>query len=104
MTISNDKLSPQTPPDIGSIEHQPALKCYQVGDHDYVAASSPEEALEVLRVIDTTCDPDDYDVELCSDAVLDARWTDEEKPGEDAGSLREWLAEAKQPQWLNGTE
>ncbi|MCY1378591.1 hypothetical protein D3C76_1738810 [compost metagenome] len=41
---------------------------------------------------------------LVSDAVLDMPWRDEDQPGVDAGTLRQWLSEAKEPCWLSGTE
>lgn len=82
------------------------LRCYQVGDCDWFAATSSEQALELMRemVGDEDWDASDYVVTLTSDEMLDMRWREEDEPSKDAGSLREWLAEAKEPGWLNGTE
>lgn len=82
------------------------LRCYQVGDYDWFAATSPEQALELMREIvgDEEWDASDYEVTLSSDELLDKRWREEDEPDIDAGSLREWLAEAKKPVWLNGIE
>ncbi|MNO07369.1 hypothetical protein D3C81_2295280 [compost metagenome] len=49
-------------------------------------------------------DEEEYDVELTTEEMLDARWREEDEPDKDAGSLREWLAEAKGPCWIGGTE
>ncbi len=49
-------------------------------------------------------DASDYEVTLTGDEMLDMRWCEEGQPSKDAGSLREWLAEAKEPGWLNGSE
>ncbi|MFJ7794633.1 hypothetical protein [Pseudomonas sp. NPDC096950] len=82
------------------------LRCYQVGDYDWFAATSPEQALELMREIvsDEDWDASDHAVTLSSDELLDKRWREEDEPDKDAGSLREWLAEAKEPGWLNGIE
>lgn len=82
------------------------LRCYQVGDYDWFAATSPEQALELMREIvgDEDWDAGDHAVTLSSDELLDKRWREEDEPDKDAGSLREWLAEAKEPGWLNGIE
>ena len=83
------------------------LRCYQVGDCDWFAASSPEEALTLMREIvgdEDGWDPEDYEVELTSEELLDKRWVEEDEPGNDAGSLREWLAAASEPGWISGTE
>ncbi|MFJ7794519.1 hypothetical protein [Pseudomonas sp. NPDC096950] len=82
------------------------LGCYQVGDYDWFAATSPEQALELMREIadEEDWDPSDYKVTLASDEMLDKRWREEDEPDKDVGSLREWLAEAKEPGWINGIE
>lgn len=82
------------------------LRCYQVGDCDWFAATSPEQALELMREIvgDEDWDASDYEVTLSSDELLDKRWREEDEPDKDAGSLREWLADAKEPGWINGIE
>lgn len=82
---------------------QPArLRCYQVGDSDWFAATSPEHALELMQEL--VGDDEEYEVALAGEDELDERWGDEEEPDKDAGSLREWLAAAKEPDWLAGTE
>lgn len=78
------------------------LRCYQVGDSDWFAATSPENALELMRAM--MGDEDDYEVVLTSESQLDERWGVEGEPGKDGGSLREWLAESKGPGWIGGTE
>lgn len=82
------------------------LRCYQVGDCDWFAATSPEQALELMREIadDEDWDPRDYQVTLSSEEMLDKRWREEDEPDKDAGSLRQWLAEAEEPGWINGIE
>lgn len=82
------------------------LCCYQVGDCDWFAATSPEQALELMREMadEEDWDPSDYKVTLSSDEILDKRWREEDEPDKDVGSLREWLAEAEGPGWLNGIE
>ncbi len=82
------------------------LHCYQVGDYDWFAATSPQQALELMREIvgDEVWDPDDYEVTLTSGEVLDKRWVEKDEPGKDAGSLREWLSAATEPGWINGIE
>lgn len=81
------------------------LRCFQVGESDWFAAASAEQALELMReIVGDDWDPEDYDVELTSEELLDKRWCEEDEPDKDAGSLREWLAEAKEPGWIGGTE
>lgn len=82
------------------------LHCYQVGDCDWFAATSSKQALDLMREIvgDEDWDASDYEVTLSSEELLDKRWREEDKPDKDAGSLREWLAEAKEPGWIGGTE
>ncbi|WP_183133489.1 type IV pilus biogenesis protein PilI [Pseudomonas cannabina] len=77
------------------------LRCYQVGDSDWFAATCPEQALELMR--EQVGDDEEYEVELTTQTMLDARWREEDEPDKDAGSLREWLAEAKEPGWIGGT-
>ncbi|WP_205300067.1 hypothetical protein [Pantoea sp. Tr-811] len=100
-----DNATPATGP-LGDLPQPPLLRCYQVGESDWFAATSAEQALELMREIvgDEDWDPEDYEVELTSEALLDKRWREEDEPDEDAGSLREWLAEAKEPRWIGGTE
>lgn len=83
------------------------LLCYQVGESDWVAAQNPEQALAVLAEYNGDWlrqDTDDYEVELASDKMLDLQWTGEDPPHATAGSLRQWLVEATEPSYLNGTE
>lgn len=87
---------------LGDPIHPNNLLCYQVGDFDWFAATSPEEALKLMQEL--IGGDVDHPVSLCSQETLDERWRDEEKPDEDVGSLREWLAEATEPGWLAGTE
>ena len=83
------------------------LLCYQVGDQDWVAAQNPEQALAVLAEHNGDWlheNTEDYDVVLTGDSELDQQWQDEDAPGVPVGSLRQWLAEATEPCYLNGTE
>ncbi|WP_414924180.1 hypothetical protein [Pseudomonas sp. IT-P291] len=83
------------------------LLCYQVGDQDWVAAQNPEQALAVLAEFSGDWlrqETDDFDTELASDKMLDLQWTDEDPPHAVVGTLRQWLAEATEPCYLNGTE
>ena len=82
------------------------LKCYQVGDLDYVAATNENEARKVLAEMNGE-DPSEYaewDVELVDDAKLDKQWVDEDPPHAECGCLRQWLAEASAPEYLIGAE
>jgi|GEM_PF-2563399 len=83
------------------------LLCYRVGEQDWVAAQNPEQALAVLAEYNGDWlheHSDDYDVVLTRDSELDQQWQDEDAPGTPAGSLRQWLAEATEPCYLNGVE
>lgn len=82
------------------------LRCYSVGDQDWVAATSEDEALRVLAEMngDDPADYADWDVELTSETMLDRQWTDEDPPHAECGCLRDWLAEATEPTYLMGTE
>ncbi|MGF6692965.1 hypothetical protein M2318_003042 [Metapseudomonas resinovorans] len=86
-----------------------ALKAYQVGDNDIVAAYDPAGAIKVL------CEFCGYpaneyeldEVELVSDAVLDNRQvfnTDEGKVETLEKSLREEMVELTEPAYLTGWE
>ncbi|MCV4287753.1 hypothetical protein OH708_07520 [Pseudomonas capsici] len=81
------------------------LLCFKVGDQGWVAAQNPAQALAVLAEHngDWLRENDD-DAELCSEAELDQQWQDEDDPGVSVGSLRQWLAEATEPCYLNGVE
>lgn len=80
------------------------IQCYRVGDCDWVAAYSPEEALEIMREIAGHDDFDFEDVDLATDAALDMPWVDEDDRTVYVGCLREYLAESDEPRWLAGTE
>jgi len=82
------------------------LKCYQVGECDWVAATSEDEARCVLAEMngDDPSDYADWDVELTSDSMLDKQWVGEDPPHPECGCLRQWLAEATKPTYLIGTE
>lgn len=82
------------------------LKCYAVGDCDFVAAYDADGAVAVLA--NTNGDePINYaawDVEPVSEEELDKPWCDEDDRTKIVGTLREWLAAATEPTWLAGTE
>lgn len=84
----------------------PTLSCYQVGECDWVAATSEEEARRILAEMngDDPSEYADWDVELTSDRMLDQQWVDEDPPHAECGCLRQWLAEATEPSYLMGTE
>ncbi|MDI6671825.1 MULTISPECIES: hypothetical protein [Pseudomonas] len=80
------------------------LRCFQVDEHDYYAAADEVDALRLHCEL-TGIDPDEVD--SCTEVVgdlLDKPWQEEDKPGVAVGTLRQWLAEAKEPAWLAGTE
>ena len=82
------------------------LKCYQVGDVDYVAATDENEARKVLAEMNGE-DPVEYadwDVELVDEAKLDKQSVDEDPPHAECGCLRQWLAKANEPAYLIGAE
>ena len=92
--------------DLLQLKAQPLpLQCYQVGTCDWFAATSPEHAQELMCVIfgELADGIDEFGAELVSEAMLDKRWVVAGEPSE-GGSLREWLAAAKEPGWLGGTE
>ena len=90
-----------------TIDGQPIVKqlrVFIVEDNDYYAASTAEEA---IRLHADMCerDIDDVDPTDCEEAagnLLDKPWVDED--GAPLGTLRQWLSEAKGPEWLTGTE
>ncbi|MFD2641803.1 hypothetical protein [Pseudomonas japonica] len=98
-----------TPPPFeldGSQPVRPALACYQVGDCDWVAATSEDEARRILAEMngDDPSEYADWDVELTSESMLDRQWVDEVPPHAECGCLRQWLAETTEPSYLAGTE
>lgn len=82
------------------------LKCYQIGDLDYVAATNENEARNVLAEMngDHPSEYAEWDVELVDEAKLDKQWIDEDPPHPECGCLRQWLGEATKPTYLIGTE
>ncbi|WP_164090821.1 hypothetical protein, partial [Stenotrophomonas maltophilia] len=80
-----------------------SLRCFQVDDHDYYAAVDEDEARRLH------CDLNELessDVDSCTEVIgelLDKPWQEEDQPGVVVGTLRQWLAEAKEPAWLAGT-
>ncbi|HDS1678916.1 TPA: hypothetical protein QEM39_000384 [Pseudomonas putida] len=80
------------------------LRCFRVDDHDYYAAADEAEA---LRLHSDLTGIDCEEVDSCTEVVgelLDKPWQEEDKPGVSVGTLRQWLAEAREPGWLAGTE
>lgn len=80
------------------------LHVFIVEEHDYYAASTAQEALS-LHAEMCERDIDDIDINDCEEVtgdLLDKPWIDED--GEQLGTLREWLSQAKGPEWLTGTE
>lgn len=63
------------------MSEETVMKCYQVGDLDYVAATNENEARRVL-----------------------AEMNGEDPPHAECGCLRQWLVAAKEPIYLVGTE
>lgn len=90
----------------GAQPGRPDLRCYSVGDQDWVAATSEDEARRVLAEMngDDPSDYADWDVELTSETMLDKQWVDEDPPHAECGCLRQWLEEATEPTYLSGTE
>jgi hypothetical protein len=90
-----------------TLDSQPVVKqlrVFIVDEHDYYAASTAEEAI-ALHADMVECDTGDLDPSDCEEAtgdILDKPWVDEDRAP--LGTLREWLAEAKGPEWLTGTE
>lgn len=80
------------------------LEVFQVGDHDYYAANTAEEAEQLHLDVNELDEVDREPATPASDALLDKPWHDEDKPGIAAGTLRQWLSEAKEPCWLSGTQ
>lgn len=80
------------------------LRCFQVDDHDFYAAADEDEA---RRLHCELSEIDSSEIDDCREVVgelLDKPWQEEDKPGIAAGTLRQWLSEAKEPGWLAGTE
>lgn len=83
--------------------HPAGLRCYQVGESDWFAATSPEHALQLMHELEGEEDMAAYEVILSNDETLDQGWCHAGEPEKCVGSLREWLAAAKEPGWLAGT-
>ncbi|WP_236468025.1 hypothetical protein [Pseudomonas syringae] len=79
------------------------LQCYQVGEGDWFAATSPEQALKLMHQLEGEEEMLAYDVVLSTDEALDQGWAEPNDPDKCVGTLREWLASAKKPGWLAGT-
>lgn len=80
------------------------LSVFVVEEHDYYAACTAEEAMR-LHADMSERDIDDVDANDCEQVtgeLLDKPWADED--GELLGTLRQWLTQAKGPEWLTGTE
>jgi len=82
------------------------LKCFMVGDYDYVAAFNEQQALNIMNQI---CGEGSYEIdEVCEVAdqshLMDVQWVDEDDHTVQVGSLRQWLSETTEPQYLVGTE
>ncbi|NMZ14666.1 hypothetical protein HBO07_25675 [Pseudomonas proteolytica] len=88
---------------IGDEIHAAGLHCYQVGESDWFAATSPEHALQLMHELEGEEEMLAYGVVLSSDETLDEGWAEAEYPDKCVGSLREWLAAATKPGWLAGT-
>ncbi|MBM5459008.1 hypothetical protein H8F21_15680 [Pseudomonas sp. P66] len=86
--------------EIVKVTEKLVLRCYQVGDSDWVAATSPEEALLVMHQLEGEEDQIAYAVVLSSDEELDQGWAKPDEPEKCVGSLRQWLEAAKKPCWL----
>ncbi|WP_017519977.1 hypothetical protein ACQCLI_32080 (plasmid) [Pseudomonas nitroreducens] len=81
-----------------------ALRCYLINDTCYYAAGDETEARQLHRDIhEVEEDEIDECVEVVGD-LLDKPWQEEDKPGVFVGTLRQWLAEAKEPTPLADTE
>ncbi|MBW5415865.1 hypothetical protein [Pseudomonas sp. MAG002Y] len=87
----------------GRIAPSMPLKCYRLGEHDYFAAESAAQAMALMREL-VGDDDWDYEVEEVTDAYLDKEWGGEDTPDEVCGTLRQWLSDATEPQWIAGTE
>ncbi|WP_439878897.1 hypothetical protein [Pseudomonas prosekii] len=80
------------------------LRVFVVEDNDYYAAIDADEAIRLHAEINER-DVDDVDAADCQEVVndlLDKPWADED--GAPLGTLRQWLSDAKDPEWLSGTE
>lgn len=88
---------------LGNEVHSLGLRCYQVGESDWFAATSPEHALQLMRQLEGEDEMAEYEVVLSSDEELDQGWCNADEPEKCVGSLREWLAAATEPGWLAGT-
>ncbi|MFL1449395.1 hypothetical protein ACI77O_13440 [Pseudomonas tritici] len=83
--------------------HPLGLRCYQVGEADWFAATSPEHALELMYELEGEEEMAEYEIVLSNDATLDEGWCNADEPAKCVGTLREWLAAATEPGWLAGT-
>lgn len=82
------------------------LKVFIVCDHEWYAAYSAEQALDLHRANG----PEDssltveHDVAEATEGDLDKPWVDREDPFGPEETARQMLAAASEPAWLTGTE
>jgi hypothetical protein len=79
------------------------LNCYLVGDHDYYAAESANQAKQLHMEMNGLDFDEISDVSLVVGELLETQWVDEDTK-EPCGTLRKLLSEAKVPCWIAGTE
>jgi hypothetical protein len=96
-------MSEQLTLDGKPIEKTITMHCYLVGDHDYYAATSGDEAERLHLDLLGLDDDEREEAQLVIGELLDKPWVDEDTR-EPCGTLRQWLAEATEPGWLAGTE
>lgn len=75
----------------GAQPARPDLRCYSVGDQDWVAATSEDEARRVLAEMngDDPAEYADLDVGLIGEKMLDMQWTGEDPPHDKCGCLQQ---------------
>lgn len=84
-----------------------SLKVFIVADHEWYAAYSPSQALELHHKLAGEVDESlsvEFDVFEATEEQLDILWANEEQPGVAVGTARKWLSESADPRWLTGTE
>lgn len=60
--------------------HPAGLRCYQVGESDWFAATSPEHALQLMHELEGEEEMTAYKVVLTSEEMLDQGWCDADEP------------------------
>jgi len=78
------------------------LKAYQVGEFDIVAAYSADQALNIYVGTCGDCTVDDFEVDEIIEPRLSAVMKDED--GNPAGTIKDYLDEVAEPQYLFGWE